>query len=140
MQACLGGKEALRKGLAPGGAAEQRGVTLEQMRKLHVRAKKLCVSEEWRNSSGIRTNPEEICLYDLEISLVRPTLAGRGNVTFVEHVYPAAKQADWLVNVWWGQPVAQIVAALEAHARDRALPDSTSYYVRAPRRTALPGA
>ena len=133
MQPWCGGKEALRKGAAPGGGAEQRGMTLDQVRKLHTRAKKLCVSDEWRNSSGNRTNPEEISLYDLEISLVRPTLVGRGSGSFVEHAYPtaAAKQADWLVNVWWGQPVAQILAALEAHARDRALPESTSYYVRA---------
>jgi len=55
--------------------AEQRGITINQLRAVHRHVERRCVVECWRDHEGRLLTPEEVKLYDCARYVIKPEMA-----------------------------------------------------------------
>lgn len=90
---------------------EDRGITLNQLRRVYGLACQLCKAERWRSLSGALVSPESMTLYDLVHYLIRPVTSvslglSPNNNSLVELIaVDAAKQKPRVfVSHWCALP------------------------------------
>jgi len=123
--------------LRPGGPvdipeAAERAITLRQLKKVKAHAQKRCRDEAWigkRFAGGQmryeRLKPEEINLYDVASHVILPATHGhvladgQTKPSFVELVADGPQRPHYFVSHWWGEPIADFVACIATHTRDR---------------------
>lgn len=114
--------------------AEERAITLEQLRAVFGHASVRVVSEGWL---GKRPQPKDgawayeplqsdsFNLYDLASHVILPATYARvrpdgGRPSYVELVASAPQRPDYFVSHFWGEPVGDFVECLAQHTIDRA--------------------
>ena len=107
--------------------AEERGITLSQLRTLWEHVQCRCVPEGWMDVHGAPLTPERVDLYDVLRYVVKPATRA-ATCSYVERVAVRPQLPSWVVVHWWGQPLAEVVACLEAHTRDRGVSDAAGSY------------
>jgi len=76
-------------------------------------------------------NKDTINLYSVADWIIKPFTA-RAACSFVELVVDKGtveQCPQWFVSHWWGEPVRDFVASVEAHAKARDLDESAAYWV-----------
>ena len=99
---------------------EERAVTVAQLRKVKKQIERRCAAEGWRawNPKEGRLEkkplkPEEVTLYVVCDKVIKPATKAK-RTSFVELVAFAPQLPKWFVSHWWGEPVFDFIACLEA--------------------------
>ena len=72
-----------------------------------------------------------INLYNVADWIIKPFTV-KAACSFVELIVDAGtleQPPQWFISHWWGEPVRDFVAAVEAHAAARGLEESAAYWV-----------
>eukprot|EP00930_Biecheleria_cincta_P083151 TRINITY_DN72779_c0_g1_i1.p1 TRINITY_DN72779_c0_g1~~TRINITY_DN72779_c0_g1_i1.p1 ORF type:complete len:669 (-),score=97.88 TRINITY_DN72779_c0_g1_i1:264-2270(-) len=111
---------------------ELRGITLPQLHTALSCATALCMEELWTSTrpedKDLPLSHETINLYDLVHYLVKPATASR-KCSHVELVASGMQTPVWFVSHWWGEAVANFIACLKQHSKDRGLDEHSPYWV-----------
>ena len=103
--------------------AEERGITLRQMRDIYATVQLRCVIEGWvgfpngQQGPPQLLTPEAVTLYDMDRYLIKPATLQR-KCSMVELLAVAPQPPSWFVSHWWGEPVSDFIRCLEQHSRD----------------------
>ena len=115
--------------------AHQRGITLPQLRKLmdflasHADADGH-LQGWWDRRTGQALRTDKINLYAVADWIIKPFTAKEA-CSFVELVVDegtVAQTPQWFVSHWWGEPVRDFVASVEAHAKARGVEEESAAY------------
>jgi hypothetical protein len=126
------------RGSADGGLftidkTEERGLLLEQLRKVYAHIERRLASDRyWRaKPPGSKplpiTDPKAVTLYDAAKYVIKPATV-QAQCSMVELMATASQLPKWFVSHWWGEPVAEFLACLTAHAKDRKLKKTDASY------------
>ena len=107
--------------------AEERGITLHQLRTLWIHIQSRCIPEGWMGVDGKLLSPEKVSMYDVIRYVVKPATRKHG-CSYVELVSEGPQRPSWVVIHWWGQPVQEVLASLEQHSKDRGVSDEVASY------------
>ena len=112
--------------------AEERAMSLRQLKHVLAHAQRRCASEGWigkRFSAGHmryeQITPREINLYEVASHVLLPATHGARlpnrdvAPSYVELVANGAQRTDYFVSHWWGESVQDFVACISQHTRDR---------------------
>jgi len=111
--------------------AEERGITLTQLRDVMAHIEMRCDREGWAGVDGRRLGPDEVTLYDVVRYVIKPATQTHGRCAYVERIAEEAQPPVWFVCNWWGEPFRRVLDCLEQHARDRGVPDHMPYWISA---------
>ena len=117
------------RGSADGGLftidkTEERGLLLEQLRKVYAHIERRLASDRyWRSKPpGSKprpiTDPKAVTLYDAAKYVIKPATV-QAQCSMVELMATASQLPKWFVSHWWGEAVADFLACLTAHATSR---------------------
>jgi hypothetical protein len=117
---------------------EHRGISLRQLHDLVEEMRELCAAKTWIRPARTNSNGETVSqamtleahtvnLYDLVDKIVKPRTKER-KCSYVELVATGPQKPDYFISHWWGEPVEQVVACVETHAKDHGLDEDTVYY------------
>ena len=139
-----GGAAAVEAAVPSLARVEYRGILLEQMNALfrdevESRADANGYLPAWfetryRNWEDGSWREQKLChkdtlsLYDLMFWCIKPKCKEK-QCSYVELVAKKPQRPAWFVSHWWGEPVRDFVRCLNEHARVRALPPDTAYWV-----------
>ena len=126
------------RGSADGGLftidkTEERGLLLEQLRKVYAHIERRLASDRyWRaKPPGSKplpiTDPKAVTLYDAAKYVIKPATV-QAQCSMVELMATASQLPKWFVSHWWGEAVAEFLACLKAHAKDRKLKKTDASY------------
>ena len=106
-----------------------RGITLAQLRALGAHVTRRCRKEAWVDVRGVKLSPAAVSLHDVCAYVTKPATIRR-KCSYVELIAAGEQKSKYFVSHWWGQPILQLIGALEQHAKDRRLDiNSTIYWV-----------
>lgn len=108
-----------------------RGITIGQLRRVHVASARLCGLERWAPAAPERQmigglSGESITTNDILHHLVAPLT--RNERSLVEVMATAEQRPKWFVISSWDQPLKNVIRCLEQHARDHGLEEEESPY------------
>ena len=110
----------------------ERGLQLEQLDAVFAHLQRRVQSELWmaRPPGGQATPvvlPEAVTLYTCATYVILPATV-REKTSLVELVATGPQLPRWFVSHWWGEPVADFLACLTQHAKDRELSGESACY------------
>jgi hypothetical protein len=117
--------------------SQERGLTLAQLRRIRSYVLRRC--EEEGGWTAERPDPatgemvptllsaSDVNLYDLSSTIL--DAAKHRTSSYVEAVTAQPNPPSWFISHYWGHSVLGFVTCVEQHARDRALPKDTSYWI-----------
>lgn len=122
-----------------------RAVTLPMLRRVWRAVEQRCDAEGWGSTDlkrrGTLLKPHEVTMHDINKHLVEPATkltmpqGKKSSRSLMEVLSTVPQTPNWFVSHFWGDSFRDFLTAVEQHARDRMLPEST---VSAPRPAALP--
>lgn len=111
-------------------AAEERGVTLAQLRRVMAHVEMRCGREAWLGVDGRRLTADTVTLYDVTRYVIKPATQ-QAQCSFIERIAEQAQPPVWFVSNWWGESFRRLLDCLEQHSRDRGVPDHCPYWISA---------
>jgi len=111
--------------------AEERGITLHQLRQLWKHVHERCLLEGWMDIHGELIEPNTISMYELMRYVIKPCTLLRGGAdscSYVERCSERVVQPSWTCLHWWGDSFRDLLLCLEQHARDRGVSDECASY------------
>lgn len=108
--------------------AEHCAISIKQLEKFVMEEiESRCSSEKWTNREKELLTPDTVCLYDVNIHIIKKYTEER-KCSFVELFADGPQKPQWFVSHWWGEPVSQFIDCLKQHAADRCLDEENTYY------------
>eukprot|EP00554_Chaetoceros_debilis_P007183 CAMPEP_0194075886 /NCGR_PEP_ID=MMETSP0149-20130528/2787_1 /TAXON_ID=122233 /ORGANISM="Chaetoceros debilis, Strain MM31A-1" /LENGTH=759 /DNA_ID=CAMNT_0038756483 /DNA_START=415 /DNA_END=2694 /DNA_ORIENTATION=+ len=122
------GKKSIRLGRRSNSAictiprAEERGITLRQLRAVYANAERRCEEEKWVGLKGELLKPHTVTLYDVCEYIIKP-FTKESKKSFIEELRSTAgsQPPRFFASHWWGEPIKDFVVCLEQHRRDFAM-------------------
>ena len=112
--------------------AEERAITLGQLKRTFEHASHRCHSEGWLGKRPTASDewkyehltPGTISLYDMCSHVILPAthdryIDGTTKPSYVELMADGSQPPDYFVSHFWGEPVADFIACIAQHTRDR---------------------
>lgn len=114
--------------------AEHRGITVDQLKMVAKYIDNHCEPENWHDlgpwsfNHGRRLEPTTVNLHHAVHWVVMPATQVRG-CSHVELVADGPQVPVWFASHYWGQPVRDFVACVDAHSQSRQLQEDGAYWV-----------
>lgn len=108
-------------------ATEHRAITLQHLQSLLKFAQENC-HEWWDTRSLAVVSPSTVNLYQLADWCIRPATA-RDKCSMAELLVETTSPPTWYLSHWWGEPLQDFYACVEAHTKIRQLPPTAAYWV-----------
>ena len=108
--------------------AEERPLSLRELRAVGIHIKRRCEEEGWEDWQGNKLTPDQVTLYDTTKYVIKP-YTYKARKSFVECITSEARIPDYFVSHWWGEPVVDFIKCIEQFCRDFNVPDTTTFWI-----------